>query len=66
MRHPVLLGTLSLEVGYSLDRTQLFVDELEASGSVRQLTPDEKKSMTFDPRALVYALVPGCKPDPDE
>lgn len=62
---PALLGTLSLDVGYSLDRTQQFVDALVASGSLRELSVAEKKALTFDGRASVYALAPGCKPAPD-
>ena len=56
--HPLYLGIVSLEVGWSLARTKEMLDVLEERGEVRPLTPTEKVTGCYPLDANVYVL---CK-----
>ncbi len=53
---PLYLGYLSLEVGWSLDRTKQMLDVLQDRGVVRLLHDSEKTQYGFPQRAIVYGL----------
>lgn len=54
---PTYLGILSLEIHWSLARTQQAVDKLVDRGLVRELTLDDKKRRGFPSIAALYELV---------
>lgn len=54
---PVYLGTISLEIRWSLARTQEMLEHLTDEGIVRPLTDDEKFSSGFPVEANIYVLV---------
>jgi len=56
MARPVYLGIISLEVGWSLARTQQMFDELEERGDVRLATLKEKQAHGMRSDAIVYTL----------
>ena len=56
MARPVYLGIISLEVGWSLARTQQMFDELEERGEVRPATLLEKREHGMRTDATVYTL----------
>lgn len=56
---PSYLGIISLEIHWSLARTQQALDELVSSGQVRELTPEDKKRRGFPVVAALYELVNG-------
>lgn len=54
---PQYLGIISLEVAYSLARTQWMMNTLEEQGDVRSATQEEKLRMGAVDDAVVYVLV---------
>ena len=54
---PVYLGTVALEVGHSLARTQEMMEALEDRGEARAVGADEKRRLGFREDANVYAVV---------
>lgn len=54
---PVYLGLISLEVRWSLARTQEMMELLQQQGIVREATPDEKRELRAVPDANVWCLV---------
>lgn len=54
---PVYLGFVSLEVRWSLARTQEMMDVLEERGVVRNVPREELKAKGFPAEAHVYELV---------
>lgn len=54
--HPVYLGYISLEIGWSLARTKEMLDLLESRGNVRPLTVEEKKLQGYPEEAIVYMM----------
>jgi len=56
MARPVYLGIISLDVGWSLARTQQMFDELEERGDVRPATLEEKRAHGMRTDAIVYTL----------
>jgi hypothetical protein len=54
--YPVYVGIVSLEINWSLARTQEMFDLLEEQGVVRPLTQEEKKAQHFPSVANVYVL----------
>lgn len=59
---PTYLGTISLYIGWSLDRTLEMMTTLQDRGIVVPLDPEEKKQMRFPSEANVWRLVE--KPTP--
>lgn len=59
---PVYSGTLSLFIGWPLNRTLDMLQELEDKGVVRQLTVDEKRVLKVDSRANMYVLTEPAHP----
>jgi hypothetical protein len=59
---PVYLGIVSLQVGWSLDRTQEMIDVLVAQGVVRPATPEEKREWGFAADGIVYTLYGPASP----
>ena len=57
--HPLYLGYLALEVGYSLARTEEMLQHLEEQGIVHRLKHYELKAFGFRPDANVFGLGPG-------
>ena len=53
---PVYLGILSLEVRWSLERTQQMLNELEDKGMVRKVTDEEKRKLGRPLEAILYVL----------
>ena len=56
MSTPVYLGILSVEVGWSLARTQEMMDHLQDEGTVRRLDEGQLRSFGLSPGSIVYAL----------
>lgn len=56
---PVYLGFISLEIRWSLARTQEMMDYLEEQGIVRLVPAEELKSRGFPVVAVIYELVGG-------
>lgn len=56
------LGTIALEVHWSLERTQQMVDLLVDEHVLRQLTEDEKRQMMFPSGANMYVLIERASP----
>jgi len=54
---PTYLGAISLEVGWSLARTQEMVTVLVHQGLVRELSIDEKRAMGGDADHTIYVRV---------
>jgi len=54
--NPVYLGIISLEIRYSLARTQEMMELLEERGEVRQVTDDEKRAMKIRLDANLWTL----------
>jgi len=54
---PTYLGTISLYIGWSLDRTTQMMEILQDRGIVKPLTPEERKAMGFPSEANVWQLV---------
>lgn len=54
---PVYLGFISLEIRWSLARTQEMMDVLEERGVVRNVPVDELRNKGFPSVAHVYELV---------
>jgi len=54
--HPVYLGYVSLEVGYSLARTEEMMTILEDQGVVHKMTPEELKAVGYRDIANIYVL----------
>ena len=59
---PVYLGTVSLFIGWSLDRTQQMLETLQERGIVVPLTTKEKKEHGFCNDANAWRLIE--KPTP--
>ena len=53
---PVYVGFIALEIGYSLARTQVMMDDLVLEGRVRAFTVDEKKRLGMHPDANIWVL----------
>lgn len=62
---PVYLGHVSLEVGWSLERTQEMMDLLEEKGVVRKLTLEEKSAQHYPSVAHLYVLIKRACDDVD-
>lgn len=56
---PAYMGIISLEIHWSLARTQEAMDRLEDAGLVRQLTLDEKRGRGLPDVANLYVLIDG-------
>ena len=54
--HPVYLGYVSLEVGWSLRHTEEMMQELERRGLVRQLGPEESAARGFRQDGYLWEL----------
>lgn len=54
---PVYLGTLSLEVGWSLARTHELVEQLVDEGVIRAVTDEEKAADKIPTIANLYVLI---------
>jgi hypothetical protein len=57
--HPLYLGYISLEVRYSLARTQEMMEYLQDQGVVRPLSEDEKRIRGFRIDANLWVLSDG-------
>jgi hypothetical protein len=55
--HPLFLGIVSLEVGWSLARTQEMFNLLASEKTIRRATAKEKAEFGLRPDANVYVLV---------
>ena len=55
--HPTYMGILSLEVGWSLARTEEMLRHLEDLGEVHELTPEEKQAQGFRSDANLWTVV---------
>ena len=55
--HPVYVGILSLEIGWSLARTEEMLRYLEDQGEVHELTVEEKKAHGFRSDANLWTVV---------
>ena len=58
---PVFLGQVSLEIGWSLERTEIMLNELVVSGVLRRAFPDEMRkigAVTDDSNVYVLVGVP--------
>ncbi len=53
---PVYVGFVSVEIGYSLERTEAMMAALADAGVIRPLTTDEKVSLRIVPSCHVWAL----------
>jgi len=53
---PVYLGTISLEIGWSLASTQEMFDYLHDIGTIRPMKTDEKIVLGFTSGANIYVL----------
>jgi hypothetical protein len=53
---PVYVGFVSVEIGYSLERTEAMMALLADAGVIRPLTTDEKASLRIVPSYHVWAL----------
>lgn len=54
---PVYLGIISLDIGWSLERTEQMFLELEDQGEVRPATVEEKRMYGMRSDANVWTLV---------
>jgi hypothetical protein len=54
---PVYMGFVSLEVGWSLARTQEMLDLLEERGVIKRMSDEEKSAVSIPQCANVYVLV---------
>jgi hypothetical protein len=57
LAHPVYMGIVSLEIGWSLARTQEILEHLSDEGVVRAMSPDEKITAKFPEDANLYVLI---------
>lgn len=55
--NPVYMGLISLEVGWSLARTEEMMELLEDRGVVRKLTPDDLRQRGYRSDANIYELI---------
>ena len=63
--HPIYLGYVSMEVGWSLARTKEMLDILEDDGVVKQLSNAEKACMGIPSTAIMYVLCDDKTKRPD-
>lgn len=54
---PTYAGSIAIEVGYGLARTQEFLDHLEERGDIYRLNDVDLKKLHIDERCIVYCLV---------
>jgi hypothetical protein len=57
--HPVFLGHVAVEIGYSLARTEEFVNKLVDKGVLRHASREEVKFLDGEPGSNVFVLVSG-------
>ena len=57
LAHPLYLGIVSLEIGWSLARTQEMLNHLEDRGIVRPMTKEEKGTSGYPEDANLYVLI---------
>lgn len=57
INHPLYLGYISLEIGYSLAQTQAMIDMLVKQEIIRHLSEKELKEKNAHPDASIYTLV---------
>ncbi len=62
LAHPLYLGVISLEIGWSLARTQEMLDALEDRGVVRPMTVEEKVKSGYRDDAILYVLTEKPRP----
>ena len=62
LAHPLYLGVISLEIGWSLARTQEMLDVLQDRGEVRPMTLEEKVKSGYRDDANLYVLTEKPRP----
>lgn len=59
---PLYIGLISLEIGWSLERTQYMLEELERRGETRLATNEEKQQHGLRLDSNVWTLVQAAQP----
>jgi hypothetical protein len=56
MEKPVYMGSIAIEIGYGLNRTQHFIDSLVDENIIREVTLKEKSDLGVNDEVLMYVL----------
>ncbi|MFA6573596.1 MAG: hypothetical protein WCT13_05520 [Patescibacteria group bacterium] len=56
MEKPVYMGSIAIEIGYGLNRTQHFIDNLVDENIIREVTLKEKSDLGVNDEVLMYVL----------
>lgn len=54
---PLFLGQIALEIGYSLEQTEYFLESLASMGLVQQLSAPEVKDLFLKEHSVLYRMI---------